>query len=112
MPDLGPEAYLVDYWMRLGCVGQSSGGMVPLSWQDIQSWSSLMGIEFTPWESETLATMSVAYLIQLQESEDRMCPPPAGKGHEKIDRALVAKQVELAFSGLIGKDKKGNRGGL
>jgi len=46
------------------------GGWLPLSWLEIEAFGRATGRISTPWEHETLADMSRAYVAGLSEGRD------------------------------------------
>lgn len=93
--------YLLDYWQDLGLVGAGAAGAVPLSASEIYAWSSLYGVELTPWEFSVLRQLSQNYAVYLNKGENPDEPPPYGALVQDFDRELVSKKVANAFKSFI-----------
>lgn len=51
------------YFCELGAARGSSGfGPASISFTEIQAWSSLMGVQLTPWEVSMIRRLDVAFL--------------------------------------------------
>lgn len=52
-----------------------------LSWQELESWQRLMGLELEPWEATLLIDLSKAFFHQREESKSMssICPWPKGR---------------------------------
>jgi hypothetical protein len=68
--------YLVDFFRSLGSCLQTGMGLVPLTWQEIESWQRQNGIELKVWEVKALKIASAAHVSQVSLSTDPNCPPP------------------------------------
>jgi hypothetical protein len=67
-------------------------GLVPLSWQEIESWQRLNNIEFMPWELKVLKAASAAYAHQASISSKADCPPP--NKPVEVDQMKLAKHIK------------------
>lgn len=52
------------------------GGWLPLSWAEIDAFARLTGRLSSPWEAETVAAMSAAYVSGLTEGRDLLSIMP------------------------------------
>lgn len=69
MPPLeGDEAYMIKLLMELGPVVNNGMGINGVSWQDINSWTLLTGVELSSWQASTLHLMSKAYANEYSRS--------------------------------------------
>ena len=57
----------------------------PTSYTDLLSWQQFSGINFTPWEAETLRELSLIYISGLHKYE-KDCTPPFVSESMKIKR--------------------------
>jgi len=88
MPDMGPLSHIIAWLMELGEVTSTAEGLTPLSWQEIEAWSRLTGLNVSPRESLALRRLSVAYIQEFYRSNNRDCMPPT------LDKPDRNKRVE------------------
>lgn len=72
MPEVQCGRYLVDMLFRIG-PGKKDG---PLESGDLLNWQTLLGLEWTPWEAETLFKMSQAYVAEAHGATKHDALPP------------------------------------
>ena len=63
-------------------------GLVPLSWQELESWQKQQGITLSPWELSIIRKASAVYVEQHHISTKVDCPPP-GKVVEQDQKKLA-----------------------
>lgn len=85
--------------------------MVPLTWQEVDSFVNRSGYKLNGWESEQIITMSRVYCSFSQDAKELGCPPPYQEGEIIIDsmdeiRDKVAKQWELFSEDVDAKRAK------
>jgi hypothetical protein len=68
--------YLVNYLKELGSCLQTGMGLIPLTWQEIESWQRQNGLTLMAWEVKALRLASMAHVSQVSLSADPNCPPP------------------------------------
>lgn len=75
---------------------QTGNGLIPLSWQEIQSFIETTGIELTVFELKVIRSASKAYANQSILSTDPKCPPP----HRiiKRDPMKLMQHIKSVFS--------------
>jgi hypothetical protein len=71
-PPLVAADHLIGY---LFSVGPTAGGE-PLTFQEIRAWVDLTGHSLSPWEAETLRTLSAAYASEHFQASDPDRPAP------------------------------------
>jgi hypothetical protein len=84
--------YLVNFFRELGSCLQTGMGLVPLTWQEIESWQRQNGIELKVWEVKALKLASIAHVSQVALSADPNCPPP-NRPVER-DQEQLAKHIK------------------
>ena len=80
-----------------GTATQTGMGLVPLSWQEIESWVVCNGLEesVTPWELSVVRKMSEAYASEYAQASSPSRPMPyRGVVEEDIDRDAIAAKVK------------------
>lgn len=70
-------------------------GAKSLSWQDIDSWQKLFGIELNAWECNVIHNASSAYVEQVHQSSKVDCPPPIRIVEQ--DQKQLAKHIKSLF---------------
>lgn len=73
MPPIEGGEYLAEYLNELGI---ARAGMQPLTYQEIQAWTQLTGLELTPMETTTLRELSESYVVQIAKAAKADCPAP------------------------------------
>lgn len=109
LPDVGFDFHITDWLKDLGPL--ASGGMsaAPISWQEMAAWASLTGWQPSPWEAETLALMSRAYLAQVEDSSGARVPPPYQSAANRTaeQREQVSTDLGKILDGIMAAQKKG-----
>jgi hypothetical protein len=84
-------AYLVNFFRELGSCLQTGMGLIPLTWQEIESWQRQNGLELKAWEVKALKLASSAHVSQVAISANPNCPPPNKAVEiepEKLDKKI------------------------
>ena len=74
MPDA--DAYMVSCWNNLGFNSNYGMGAFPLTWGEVNSFSSSQSLRLTQWECEQLIMMSREYCSWVSKSKDKNCLSP------------------------------------
>lgn len=96
MPDLEGDDDLAELFCEFGFAKVGAMGFVPLEWTDLQAFSAAMGYVFTPWQAQTLISMSRDYAAIANNDE----PLPMPWQDEVIDRDNVASRLKGALNAL------------
>ncbi len=88
----------------MGCANNTGMGLTRLSWQEIESYSRLSGVDLTPWESEQVINMSREYCLWKQKGAKQDCQAPWID--EKNLVANTAPVVNSGFKALIKRAKQ------
>lgn len=75
-PEIEAGQYLLDIWRDLGRFGNNGMGLIPISFQDIQSYSQMMADDLEPWEVRTILDCSQAFLWGLRLGENPLAFTP------------------------------------
>lgn len=100
-PELPEGAdYLVSLFHSAGIATQTGMGLVPLSWQEIESWVACCGLDesVTPWELGVVRKMSEAYASEYTQASAPRRPQPYSPevDPDEIDRdAVMAKAISV-----------------
>lgn len=87
MPDAGAAAYLLGHFWAAGpTVGEHA-----LTQAELRHYQDNTGITLSPWECQTLRSMSGAYLSESFKAREPDCPPPFTESTD----AQRLRQVEL-----------------
>lgn len=100
MPPVDWGQYLIDYLWKFGPTKKDW----PLGAEDLVAWEHLLGIEWEPFESETLIALSKAYLGESHSATKREAPCPWPEyekawrwaRNQKAERALDREERRLA----------------
>lgn len=87
MPDAGAAAYLLRHFWAAG----PTAGEHVLTHGELRHYQENEGIRLTPWECDTLRSMSGAYLSESHKARAPDCPPP----YEESTDAQRLRQAEL-----------------
>lgn len=85
-------SYLFDYLLKLGVMSNNGMGNVPLSWQDIDAWMRVSGVQLDAWEAKVIHKASEIYVNQFELSKKPDAPMP-----ERIvdyDQNKLAKRIK------------------
>lgn len=97
LPD-SPAPYLTDWLFEIGPASATGMGDAPLSWQEMEAWQELTGIELDAWEARTLRRLSRAFIDQRHEAKKADCPEPFGPTRIAPDDR---ERVELQFKAMV-----------
>jgi len=74
VPETG--TYLLNYFRQSGRCLQTSGGITPLTWTELESFDQANKLDLLVWEKRLLMQMSIAYANGLIAYRDPKSPPP------------------------------------
>lgn len=100
-----PAPYITDWLMEIGPLVSGGMGEAPVGWQDMAAWSEMIGVELDPWEARSIRRLSRVFMSQRHDARKPDCPPPFSPTRDQVEsrREIVARKVEAAFGGLVGK---------
>lgn len=76
LPEVPGYANLLHHLQELGFSSKGLGGLAPITFQEIKSWSEITGNDVTYWEATVLRKLSNYYCHQCELSREPECPPP------------------------------------
>ena len=99
MPDIDGGEYLVSNWTDCGlfCVGM--GGIEPLSWSEINSYSDNVG-GLDGWERKQIRKMSEAFVSFKAKADNMGCPAPFRVEMTDEDRRKQADSLKSVMMKL------------
>ena len=112
MPDIGGVGYLLDMMAPEGlawCSFGQMGGVEPVSWSEISSFSREAGLYLEPWEARQLRAMSVAYVQGLARGNEPMKVSPAYDDRPEedpgvaLERRRVSESLKAGLSAMAGR---------
>lgn len=100
LPEIEGGDHMVNHLTEAGICLSNGMGLMPLTWQEIDSWLSVTGLELTTWEKLTLKELSEAYVNEYSLSSDKTRPAPYVHKVDEIDRQAVSDKLKGIFRGL------------
>jgi len=94
-PDPGPLGYLLEYLKEVGPAMVNGNFPAPVSWQEIQAWQELTGINLDAFEAQIIRELSCVYAEQYVKSEKIECPPPWVDA--QADKTAISERVKRLF---------------
>lgn len=91
-PELEEAAYMLPLFLELGVILHHGMGAAPMSWQEIESWKNLSGLELDYWELLTLKEMSYAYASEYGNATDPQRIAPYVREVKEVDHEQMAKK--------------------
>ncbi|GAA3708544.1 hypothetical protein GCM10022268_17340 [Sphingomonas cynarae] len=88
-----PAPHFTDWLIELGISEAAGMGAAPLSWREIEAWSSGTGVRPEPWEKRLLRRLSAIYLAEGRLAESEHCPPPWRMGVTAREREVEEAQL-------------------
>jgi hypothetical protein len=99
LPDISGGEFLMALFNEAGTAIQTGMGLVPLSWQELDSWLRCTQLELSPWEVRTIKSMSNAYANEYAQASKKDRPRPYNpEVREEISKEDLAKERELIAS--------------
>jgi len=98
------NSYLIECFELAGCYLSSGMGMFPLSWTEIEAFSSKSAHHLDDWESEIIHEMSREYCSMHSKADGENCAAPysVGISGNKTEvqnmRDRVDQQLDQLFS--------------
>ena len=90
--------YVINWLIKLGMYRSGFNGLIPLTYQDIDSWANRTLTNVSPWESEVLITLSMSYCNQYAKGSKADCEEPYDTGIEKkIQQEIADRKIRAAF---------------
>jgi len=95
-PEMPPLSlmFFVEYFWEVGPTMSTAMGPGPLSFQELESWMRLTGVNLEPWAIKMLRRLSFDYIEQAENAKKIDCPAPFGSNFqvksldEKLDDFL------------------------
>tara|TARA_Y100000310_G_scaffold324866_2_gene387346 strand:- start:12844 stop:13155 length:312 start_codon:yes stop_codon:yes gene_type:complete len=81
LPSINKGRHLIEYFSELGYVENNGMGFQPISFKELQAFSSLSGVDLDPLEVEVLRRMSKAYIRGYSSGKDPFSIPPWVEKH-------------------------------
>lgn len=91
MPEVDYAGYLLGFVFEVGLFSHGGMSAAPLTWTEILSWSTLVGVHLSRWEARTIMQLSSTYVSALHESKDDDAPAPFSQ--QEFDRAEVSSKI-------------------
>jgi hypothetical protein len=100
-PELDGAGYLVALLQEAGLVMSNGMGVIPITWQEIDSWLRVTELELSVWEKLTIREMSEAYAAEFSKSSDKHAVAPyAPPAEPTLDRAAVSSKIANILRGF------------
>lgn len=90
-----PAPFITDWLMDVGPT--APGGDGPVTYQELEAWSGLTGIELDAWEARTLRRLSRSFVNQRADARDPACIEP----RVKADEVAIRNKVGAQFAGML-----------
>ena len=100
LPDLDGAEYLVAHFREAGLMSSQGMGVIPLSWQEIESWLRVTELQLSVWEKLTIREMSEAYVGEFNKASAKDAAAPYLPIVEQVDRAAVSDKVGSVLRGF------------
>lgn len=89
--------YLLDYFYEVGPTLPDGA----ITYEEIQSWAEVSGIDLEPWEGQFLRRLSRQYLAECHRAEKRDCPAPVRmESASAVDLGVVARNLQQSLREL------------
>ncbi len=86
---------LADWLLSVGPVMSGAMGAVPVTWQEVASWSALTGVPLSAWEAEAIIAASREYAAAIETYADKQHAAPWG---ETVSKSDMAKKLRAMFA--------------
>ena len=101
MPDLLGFDRLAEHIEDFGPFGYGSSGIIPVTFQELESWSRMTGNALTCWQAEVLIRASKAYCHQSHKSDNPLTPPPYSVAKTEHDMAMIRKRADSKIRSIF-----------
>lgn len=96
------DSIVVDAFISVGKGALTGDGYFPVTWQEVESYSRMSGVDLTPWESRQVINMSRVFCsTKAEATRDPNMPPPYMDDSEDYlarTRQALANKIKRAFS--------------
>jgi hypothetical protein len=106
LPEIVGASHLLSYLMEVGVAMSSGMGLMPLSWQEIDSWLRVTELPLTTWEKIVLRELSETYVNEYSQASEKDRPAPYVHRVDEIDRAAVSDKLKSVFRSLKKKPEQ------
>ena len=106
LPEIDECDHIVQWFYQSGMGMSGANGLTALTWQELESFSALSGLNLTAWESEMLMAMSRTYSTSYHKSQEPDSPTPwVDESEETLEemRANVAAKFRAISAGAMPK---------
>lgn len=96
MPDLDGYEYIINLWHEAGTTCAGAMGCTPLTWNEIESYTTKLSLELSNWELLSIRRLSIEYCGEYHQASDINRPAPFAyeEAEEEIDREAVANKIK------------------
>lgn len=99
-PEVDGAEYLIALLQEAGLMLTNGMAVVPLSWQEIESWLRTTKLDLSIWEKLVIREMSEAYVVELSKATGKDAAAPYTAVVEEIDRPAVAQKLLSVLRGF------------
>lgn len=101
-PKIEGAEYMVALFQEAGVMQSNGMGVIPLTWQEIESWLRTTELDLSVWEKLTIREMSEAYVAEFTKASAKDAPAPFVPivEPEQIDRAAVSNKIADVLRGF------------
>lgn len=101
-PDLDGAEYMITLFHEVGPMFSSGMGVIPLPWQEIESWLRTTERELAVWEKLMIREMSEVYVNEFNQAsaKDWAAPYVPAIEPEDIDRKAVSDKIGSVLRGF------------
>jgi len=100
-PDLLGFDYVVGFLDESGTAVNGANGFIPITFQELESWSRMVGIELTSWCASMVIKMSRQYCLQSSISDDPKSPAPYQGEVTAEEMVLIRERVQRKIKSLF-----------
>jgi hypothetical protein len=101
LPKVDGAEYLVSLLYEAGLCGSVGMGVVPLTWNEIESWHRFTSLDLSIWERLLIKSLSEEYASELSRASAKDHPAPYIHVDEiEINRQAVDSKIRNVFAAL------------
>lgn len=108
MPPVDAEdLYMIKLLNEIGPASSNGMGISAITYQEIDSWNKLTGVDIESWQCTLLQNLSRAYASAHQEYSGNICPAPFVACEDNIEevREVVDRSGKAFFNSLARQQK-------
>jgi hypothetical protein len=101
-----PAPHITEWLFDIGPSQSNGMGEVPISWQEMDHWQRVVGIELQRWEAQLLRRLSRDFVAARHDARKNDAPSPMDQARTPAEQDAAVEKVFAMWIKAFSKPKK------